>query len=76
MIDSKRFVNSIDSEFWNHLTKEGSFKDVVDYKDYNQELYVKRIANNLNHFQHFFETPEFLYIPKNNGILRRIKVLN
>lgn len=73
IVDVRRFKDAIDSRFWKHITKESSFKDILDYKDTRKDKFVSEVAKNLNSFEHHFSKPFYNYIPKAHGILRKIK---
>lgn len=76
MIDIKRFEISIDNSFWNYITKKSSFADVINFDDIEKKSFIIELANKVNHYEHHFAVPEFLFLPKSNGILRKIKVFS
>ena len=76
LVDVKDFVEKIDQKFWNHITKQAVFRDIVDYKDISREDFLRNLATSLNNFEHSFNKPDYFYAPKDEGILRKTKVHN
>ncbi|WP_416825197.1 reverse transcriptase domain-containing protein [Ectobacillus polymachus] len=76
MINSKDFLNSIDKEFWNTVTKRLKYEDVIKFNDVEKESFLVALINEINSYNYNVSTPNYSFLPKNNGVLRRIKVFN
>lgn len=74
VIDINDFKLAIDKKFWGHLTKEMSFKDIVNYKDIIKHDYILELGREINNYEYNFMKPYYFYSPKSLGILRRIKI--
>lgn len=74
MIDQKSFIKEIDTPFWKHITKETPFKDIVNYKDIDKNKFLLRICEKLNSYDYHFKLPLYLYVPKSQGVVRKVKI--
>ncbi len=68
------FVGAVDDPFWKAITSESVYEDVIKFKDIDRNAFLVRLAKKINRHLHAFPPPEYLYLPKSKGILRRIKV--
>lgn len=68
-----KLESSIDSSFWNYITKKKSFRDVINFKDVDKISFLKKLEKDVNSFHHHFLQPNYYYYPKSSGILRAIK---
>lgn len=75
MIKEKDFITTVDKRFWKHISKEGPFKDVIKYNDFDREQFLKEVTSELNNYTYDFTLPVIEYAPKKNGLLRKIKCM-
>lgn len=76
MIKAQDFAKTIDKSFWDHITKETTYLDVVKWKDIEKDTFLMDLANAINSFSHSFQSPEYIFFSKDKGILRRVKCYN
>lgn len=76
MINKRDFINSIDREFWNTITRKLKYEDVIKFKDIEKESFVTVLINDINNYSYNVSTPNYYFIAKSNGVLRRTKVFN
>ncbi|WP_246042121.1 reverse transcriptase domain-containing protein [Cohnella pontilimi] len=74
MLDINDFKTGIDKKFWDHLTKEMSFQDIVNYKDIKKDEFINELGREINNFEYNFMKPYYFFSPKSLGILRKIKL--
>ncbi|WP_055106886.1 reverse transcriptase domain-containing protein [Paenibacillus ihumii] len=74
VLDINDFKLGVDGKFWNHLTKEMSFKDIVNYKDIKKDEFILELGQEINNYEYNFMKPYYFYSPKSKGILRKIKL--
>lgn len=74
IINDKDLVKEIDRNFWRFITGGTPFSDVIHYKDIDRSQFLAKLAKNVNEYKHSFSNPDYYYMSKDNGVLRRIKV--
>jgi hypothetical protein len=73
MINTEDFVEQVDVRFWKHITREARFVDVIKFKDISREECLRTTATDLNKFRYNFGLPLIENVPKENGVLRKVK---
>lgn len=73
IIDTEDFLKEVDIKFWNSITKKLVFKDVISYRDVKRIKFLKELSERINNFEHHFSKPDYFYLPKGSGVLRKIK---
>lgn len=73
-IDIKDFQEEVDYKFWKRRTQMFPFPDPENFKDLNREDFLNTLGRKLHFYEHAFQKPEYLYLPKYQGILRKVKI--
>jgi len=73
VIKVKQLIGSIDIRFWNHVCKDRTFADIIDFEDIDREEFLKEVAISIIKGTFHFSPPFYFYAPKSMGILRKIK---
>lgn len=73
MIKIKQLIGSIDKRFWNHICKDRTFTDIIDFDDIDRVEFLKEVAISIIKGTFHFAPPLYFYAPKSVGVLRKIK---
>lgn len=73
MIKVNQLIGSIDKRFWNHICKDRTFNDIIDFEDIEREDFLRDVAITIIKGTFHFSPPFYFYAPKSMGILRKIK---
>ncbi|PFL38154.1 hypothetical protein COJ16_10140 [Bacillus cereus] len=76
MISKRDFNSSIDKEFWNTITKKLKYEDVIKFNDVDKGSFLMALINDINSYNYNVSTPNYYFLAKSNGVLRRTKVFN
>ncbi|HDR4725977.1 reverse transcriptase domain-containing protein [Bacillus cereus] len=68
------FSKEIDRKFWNTITKDIWYKDVIYYNDFNRKDILSTIQTQINTHEYNFSTPIYYFVPKKKGVLRKVKI--
>lgn len=73
MISIPSFLSLVDVDFWKHITKHRTLRDVIDYDDIQRQDFLADVARRINSFRHHIEPPQLHFLPKSSGVLRCTK---